>query len=199
MEKHAVPRLETPRLILRRFEEGDVPAILRVFGDVEANRFLPWLPVKTLEEAEAFYRERFAAAYARGEDCLYAICLKEEGGAVIGYIHADALPPHDLGYALAAPYWHRGIAAEAGRAVFARLRAEGWRYLTATHDVENPRSGAVMRKLGMRYAYSYRERWMPKDIPVVFRMYQINFDGADDFADRTYWNRFAEHFVEEGV
>ena len=58
-----------------------------------------------------------------------------------------------------------------------RVRAAGWPFLTATHDVNNPRSGAVMRKLGMRYAYSYREHWMPKDISVVYRMYQINLDG----------------------
>ena len=30
-----------------------------------------------------------------------------------------------------------------------------------------------------RYAYSYREHWMPKDISVVYRMYQINLDGQE--------------------
>lgn len=198
MRNENTPRLETERLILRRFAEDDVPAILDVFGDVEANRFLPWFPLQSLAEAAAFYRERFAAVYARPSGCMYAVCLKGED-APIGYIHADADPPHDFGYALAAPYWRRGIAAEAGRAVIERMRAAGWPYLTATHDVNNPRSGAVMRKLGMRYAYSYRERWMPKDVSVVFRMYQINFGAEDGFVDRTYWERFPEHFVEEGI
>lgn len=198
MIQENTPRMETERLILRRFAEDDIPAILDVFGDVEANRFLPWFPLKSLDEAAAFYRERFAAVYARPSGCMYAICFK--GGDVpIGYIHADADPPHDFGYALATPYWHRGITTEAGRAVIERVRAAGWPFLTATHDVNNPRSGAVMRKLGMRYAYSYREHWMPKDISVVYRMYQINLDGQDGRVDRTYWERFPEHFVEEGI
>ena len=89
--------------------------------------------------------------------------------------------------------------AEEGRPFAERVRAAGWSFLTATHDVNNPRSGAVMRKLGMRYAYSYREHWMPKDISVVYRMYQINLDGQDGRVDRTYWERFPEHFVEEGI
>ena len=40
---------------------------------------------------------------------------------------------------------------------------------------------------------------MPKDISVVYRMYQINLDGQDGRVDRTYWERFPEHFVEEGI
>lgn len=47
-------------------------------------------------------------------------------------------------------------------------------YLTATHDVLNPASGRVMQKCGMRYIHSYREHWMPKDIDVVFRLYQYD-------------------------
>ena len=69
-------------------------------------------------------------------------------------------------------------------------------YLTATHDVNNPRSGNVMRALGMRYRYSYEELWQPKNFFVTFRMYQINLDGHDDRVYREYWNRYENHFVE---
>ena len=50
-------------------------------------------------------------------------------------------------------------------------------YITATHDVNNPRSGRVMQAIGMRYCYSYEELWQPKNFPVIFRMYQLNLDG----------------------
>ena len=73
MIQENTPRMETERLILRRFAEDDIPAILDVFGDVEANRFLPWFPLKSLDEAAAFYRERFVAVYARPSGCMYAI------------------------------------------------------------------------------------------------------------------------------
>ena len=71
------------------------------------------------------------------------------------------------------------------------------RYITATHDRNNPRSGQVMKKLGMQYKYSYEERWMPNNIQVVFRMYQLNFDGSD-FTYMNYWNHSSAHYVEEG-
>ena len=52
------PRLETPRLILRRFVPEDAPALWELLRDREVNRFLPWFPVETLAEAEKFLRER---------------------------------------------------------------------------------------------------------------------------------------------
>ncbi len=39
------------------------------------------------------------------------------------------------------------------------LRQDGIPYITATHDKNNPRSGDVMRRLGMKYCYSYEEQW----------------------------------------
>lgn len=79
-----------------------------------------------------------------------------------------------------------------------QARQEGLPYLTATHDRENPRSGGVMRKLGMVYQYSYEERWQPKDIRVVFRLYQMDLDGQER-SYRGYWDRYPVHFVEPGL
>lgn len=56
-----------------------------------------------------------------------------------------------------------------------------------------------MRKLGMQYRYSYREQWQPKDISVVFRVYQINLDGQEERIYRKYWDTYPEHFVEPGL
>ena len=69
-------------------------------------------------------------------------------------------------------------------------------FVTATHDVNNPRSGAVMRRLGMRYCYSYREQWQPKDLSVVFRLYQLDLDGPhpDYDAYRRQYPAFTETF-----
>lgn len=44
------PTLKTERLILRKFEEKDMEALFQILKDEEANRFLPWYPVKNLEE-----------------------------------------------------------------------------------------------------------------------------------------------------
>lgn len=79
-----------------------------------------------------------------------------------------------------------------------RLREDGIPYITATHDVNNPRSGGVMRNLGMQYQYSYEEQRRPKDIPVTFRMYRLNLDGKARVY-RKYRDESEIHFVESGL
>lgn len=106
---------------------------------------------------------------------------------------------HDLGYGLCKEFWHRGIATEAARAVIEQVKRDGMPFVTATHDRNNPRSGGVMRNVGMRYRYSYEEQWQPKDIPVVFRMYQLNLDGVESRVYRGYWDNSTVRFVETGV
>lgn len=179
------PPLETERLLLRRFTEKDLEALYEIYSDLEVNRFLPWFPLKTMEEARAFWQERYAAAYLEKQAYRYAVCLKEEN-IPIGYVHAAVEEPYDLGYGLRREFWHKGIMTEAGRAVLAQVKADGIPYITATHDVRNPRSGAVMERLGMQYQYSYKEQWQPKDIPVTFRMYQLNLDGHTDRVYKKY-------------
>lgn len=190
------PMLETERLILRKFTENDLEALFLILKDEEVNRFLPWFPMKNLEETWEFYEERYAAQYAKPQGYAYAICLKEDD-IPIGYIKVDMEEHHDFGYGLRKEFWHRGIVTEAGKAVVEQVKKDGLTYITATHDKENPRSGNVMKKLGMKYCYSYEERWQPKDITVIFRMYQLNFDGNDDRVYKKYWYQYENHFVEE--
>ncbi len=191
------PRLETERLILRKFTADDTEALYRILGDREVNTFLPWFPLKSIEEARALFETRYAAAYEKERGYLYAVCLKE-GDCPIGYVTAGTEGGYDLGYGLRKEFWGRGIVTEAGRAVIDQVRRDGLPFITATHDVNNPRSGAVMRRLGMTYRYSYEEQWQPKDILAVFRMYQLNFDGSCGVF-RQYWDNSAVRFVEKGV
>ena len=189
------PTLETQRLLLRKFTAADLDALYEIFCDEEVNTFLPWLPLKSLDDARNFYEARYVRAYRLPCAYRYAICLKAEN-IPIGYIHVASDDSHDLGYGLRREFWHRGIATEAGRAVIEQVRRDGIPYLTATHDVRNPRSGRVMQRLGMRYQYSYEEQWQPKNRLVLFRMYQLDLDGTEGRVFRRYWERSAVHFVE---
>ena len=189
------PPLTTPRLLLRRFTPDDAPAMWELLRDEEVNTFLPWFPVKTLEEARQHLQERYLSQYSRAQSYHYAVCLRETG-QLIGYANVSDTEARDLGYGFRKEFWHQGFATEAARAILEQLRRDGVPYITATHDVNNPHSGAVMRKLGMQYQYSYREQWQPKDILVTFRMYQLNLDGKDRVY-RAYWEQYP-HFVEEG-
>ena len=192
------PDLETERLRLRRFDEEDLDDLFAIYADEATNTFLPWFPVKSLEEARAVFEERYASVYRQPRGYAYAVCLKD-GGAPIGYVHASLGESHDLGYGLRSSFWHQGIATEACAVILERLRADGVPFVTATHDVQNPRSGEVMKRLGMSYRYTYEEQWQPKNRTVMFRLYQLDLDGNDARTYLRYWNDALARFVEPGV
>lgn len=190
--------LETERLILRKFTENDLDAIYKIFSDKEVNTFLPWFPLKTFNDAKAFFETRFAEKYDEERAYNYAICLKENDYP-IGYVNVDMNKSYDFGYGLRKEFWHRGIVTEAGKAVIEQLKNDGIPFITATHDVNNPKSGKVMKRLGMKYKYSYEEQWQPKDFLVTFRLYQLNLDGDESRVYMEYWNASSVHFVEKDI
>lgn len=52
-----------------------------------------------------------------------------------------------------------------------------------------------MKKAGMTYRYSYRELWQPKNINIIFRLFQIDFvDGNESYAG--YVSKY-DAFIEE--
>lgn len=189
------PTLETERLLLRRFSENDLYALFKIHSDKDVNTYLPWFPLQSIEEANLFLRERYLDTYRQPYGYKYAICLKNDN-IPIGYVNIDINEPHDLGYGLLKAFWRNGIVTEAANAVIHQAKKDGIPYITATHDIKNPRSGNVMKRLGMLYQYSYEEQWQPKDILVTFRMYQLNFDEQKDRVYMKYWNNSNVHFIE---
>ena len=192
------PRLETARLVLRKFMENDVTDLFEILNDEETNAFLPWFPLKDINEARLFLQERFLAYYEKPSSYRYAVCLRENNRP-IGYVWLSEDKSHDLGYGLKKKFWNQGLMTEAAKEVVERIKRAGYPYITATHDRNNPKSGAVMKKLGMTYRYSYVEQWQPKNVLVTFRMFQLNFDGNQESTYMKYWNKYEKHFVESNV
>lgn len=179
MKKENTPQISTERLILRKFTENDTEAVLQIFGDKEVNQFLPWFPLESIADAKEFLLNRFLTGYANETAYRYAVTRKDDQ-LPIGYVNiSDLGQSNDFGYGLRKEFWHKGIITEAARAVISRLREADFPFITATHDINNPNSGEVMKKLGMIYRYSYHELVQPKNHMVTFRMYQLNLDGKD--------------------
>ncbi|MFL8712258.1 GNAT family N-acetyltransferase [Clostridioides sp. GD02377] len=192
------PELKTERLILRRFTENDIGALFTIYSDKDVNTYLPWFPLKSLEETKVFFEKKYVEAYKNSHGYNYAICLKNDN-IPIGYVNVSMDDNHDFGYGLCKEFWHKGIVTEASKAVVEQLKRDSIPYITATHDIKNQRSGNVMKQLGMSYQYSYEEQWQPKDILVTFRMYQLNLDGRNDRVYKKYWDNSTVHFIERGV
>lgn len=140
----------TERLLLRPGFIEDAPELAQAIGEEAIVRNLataPW-PYGE-EEARAFL------SMERDPALPGFTILKRTNGAprIVGGIgisprsDADGL---EIGYWIARPYWGLGFATEAGRAVMGIARAMRLPRLTAGHFIDNPASGAVLRKLGFR-------------------------------------------------
>ena len=140
----------TERLLLRPGFAEDAPELARAIGEQAIVRNLATAPWPYGEEqARAFLSmERDEALPS------FTILKRTEGSPrIVGGIGIGRRSDGDgleLGYWIARPYWGLGFATEAGRAVIGLARAMGLPRLTAGHFIDNPASGAVLRKLGFR-------------------------------------------------
>ena len=90
------------------------------------------------------------------KDIAYCYVLEEKCSCqVIGYVVLHHIQPRprkgELGYGLRSDYWNQGYMTEACLALIQRLKEDGFSSVVASHDVNNPASGAVLKKLGMTY------------------------------------------------
>lgn len=188
------PTLETDRLILRKFTDNDIDDMFLLYSNEDVNKFLPFFPLKTRNEVENYLYNSILPFYKKDIAYSYAISQKADN-RVIGYVHINDIGnSNDMGYALRKEFWHKGITSEACAAIIERLKKVSFPFITATHDIHNPYSGEVMKKIGMSYRYSYKEQWQPKNILVTFRMYQLNLDEIE----RTYteYQKKYPYFIE---
>jgi RimJ/RimL family protein N-acetyltransferase len=148
-----VPELTTERLLLRGWRASDRPPFAALNADPEVMRHFP-APLRR-EESDAF-AERVAARIDRHGWGLWAVEHRETG-AFLGFtglapvtFDAPFLPATEIGWRLARAAWGHGYASEAARAAvafgFEALELDALVSFTA---VENERSQAVMRRLGM--------------------------------------------------
>lgn len=63
-----------------------------------------------------------------------------------------------IGYCIGEKWWHQGITSEALQHVINFLIDEvGMNRIEAVHDSQNPNSGKVMKKCGMKYEGTLRQ------------------------------------------
>ena len=149
-------RLETERLILRRFVLEDADAMYRNWAsDVEVTKYLTW-PAHDSVDVTAAVLQEWIAAYAGKDFYQWAIVPKDNEGQPIGSIGAESLDEDasavHIGYCIGQNWWHKGITSEALKAVMGFFFDEaGFNRVEARHDTRNPHSGMVMQKCGMKY------------------------------------------------
>ncbi|MFI9363232.1 GNAT family N-acetyltransferase [Kitasatospora sp. NPDC053057] len=148
--------IETPRLLLRRWREEDVPAMAAVNADPEVMRWIGDGRVQTLEETRRAV-ERIERTWDTEGFGLFAVELRETGelagftGLAVPSFLPEVLPAVEIGWRLGRSFWGRGIATEAATAVL-RFGFEtcGQDRITSIARIGNTASERVMAKLGLR-------------------------------------------------
>ncbi|MBX6425177.1 MAG: GNAT family N-acetyltransferase [Variibacter sp.] len=145
----SMPVLETERLILRAPRLEDVKAIAALANDrriAENTRRIPH--PYTVADAEQFVR----GVNAGGGEMALVITLAD--GTLIGSCGLgllDGAVP-EIGYWLGVPYWGKGFATEAVRAVIDYAFAElNHHALQAGARVTNPASRRILEKCGFQW------------------------------------------------
>lgn len=146
--------IETSRLVLRRAQIEDAqPMFNNWASDPEVTKFLTWTPHDNLNITKGIL-ENWIAEYERNDYYHWIIVLKEIGepvGSLLVSTVGRAQSAH-IGYCIGKAWWHRGIVSEALLAVINFLFYEvGYHRVEAMHDPNNPHSGGVMKKCGMKY------------------------------------------------
>ena len=180
-----LPTLLTPRLTLRPVRMSDAEDMYEYSRDPEVARHVLWDAHTSIHQTRNYIRY-LIRQYRNAAPGTFAIALRDSG-KVIGTIGFMWLQMDnrsaEVGYSLGRKYWNQGYMTEALQAVvefgFTRLNLNR---IEAQHECDNPASGRVMLKAGMKHEGTLRQRIYNKGRFVDVELYAIL---RSDWACRT--------------
>lgn len=127
-------------------------------SDDEVTKYMTW-PTHTNVEISQLVVNDWVSSYNKDDFYQWAIVFE---GQVIGSISVvqmdDNVHKAHVGYCIGRNWWRKGIMSEALKAVMDYLFDEvGMNRIEACHDLNNPNSGGVMIKCGMKYEGTLRQ------------------------------------------
>ena len=169
--------LRTERLTLRPLRPEDAAALHRLVNDWEVAKTLARVPFPYPRELADTWIASTWAQIAAGEAWHLAI-IGEEGGAehlvgCVGLTLARDRRTAELGYWVGRRYWGHGVAPEAAgrlcRWALANLEIAGIR---ASALKDNPRSQAVLRRVGLRPAGEGVQTFLSRGGPMPVLLFE---------------------------
>lgn len=144
------PLFTTRRLRARRWRDSDLGPLLRVYGDLDAMRWVGDGAALTPDDASRWLEVTYANYAARGYG-MYALESAATGEVIgfMGIVHPGGQAEPEVKYALAREQWGAGLATEALMALLEYASAVlGLTHLIATTAPENAASHRVLLKCG---------------------------------------------------
>ena len=153
--------LETDRLILRTFRMDDAQAMFDNWAnDVEVTKFLMWPAHANIDVTNSVLKD-WVPLYEKEDYYHWAIVLKsinQSIGSISAVRQQDDIKMVHIGYCCGKKWWHQGIMSEAlARLIKFFFEDVGVNRVEARHDPNNPNSGKVMMKCGMKYEGTKRQ------------------------------------------
>ncbi len=168
-------KMETERLILRRWNEEDAESLYEVAKDPDVGPIAGWPAHQSLEESLHVIRLVF-----QGPQC-YAVCKKEDNIA-IGCIElkmkgtsgvADREDECELGYWIGQDYWGNGYIPEAAKELIRYGFEElGMSAIWCCYYDGNTKSKRVQEKCG--FTYHHTEEQIPVPLLHDVRSHHVN-------------------------
>ena len=148
-------RIETERLLLRELTIDDAEHMYKTWAsDPRVTKFMTWpthesvnVTKEWLTEVEKHNADDDSQVLDWGFELKSTGLLIGSGGAV----YKDKFQKWSIGYNVAFDYWNKGYTTEAARAIVEYLSSMGVKHICASHALDNPASGRVMQKIGMKY------------------------------------------------
>ena len=185
MEHKGTKTIETERLLLRKFTENDAEAMFRNWeSDDKVTEFLCWNTVTEISTAEQILND-WIQGYNQPDFYQWAIVPKEVGepiGTISVVKKNDNLGIVQIGYCIGSQWWNQGITSEAFKVVIPFFFDEvGVNRIESQHDPNNPSSGKVMQKCGLKYEGTLRQAdWNNKGIvdACIYSLLKSEWEGV---------------------
>ncbi len=150
--------LETPRLLLRPWEEKDAESLYKYAKDPAVGPIAGWPPHTSIENSREIIRTILSAPET------YAVVLKQTGEPVgsIGLMFGAgthtakiASGEAEIGYWIGVPYWGQGLIPEAVRRLLRHGFEElGLQAIWCGYYDGNAQSQRVQEKCGFQYSHT---------------------------------------------
>ena len=147
--------LETERLMLRPFEEGDLGALHKIYSNADVVRWLYHEPRSLVETRALLGRKVASSQFTAADEWLSAAVVERETGQFVGdvVLHwvSDEHKTGEIGFSFDPDQQGRGYATEAARALLAfAFDGMGFHRVIGRLEARNTASARVLEKLGMR-------------------------------------------------
>ena len=147
----SIPRIATPRLLLRELRARDFDAFAENLADPEATKFL-----SSVSDRRGAWRifSSCAGSWVLHGKGWWAVELRETGDVVgtVGAFIREGAPDLELGWSLYRRFWGHGYATEAARAAL-ELSFDGYHASRVVAHISsgNTASVQVSQRIGMKY------------------------------------------------